>query len=52
MTLIAWIFCCRDRPVPASACASLKRPISRNPSDEISAFKDHRSYFARVDIGV
>lgn len=50
MTLIAGIFCRRDLPVPASAGVSLERSISRNPADDVSVFKDHRSYFAKIDI--
>lgn len=52
MTLIAGIFCRRDQPVPDSAGASLKSAISRNPADEVSVFKDQRSYFVKTDIGV
>lgn len=51
MTLIAGIFSRNDRPLTDSACASLRQTISRNPTDEVEIFKDHRSCFAKVDIG-
>jgi len=51
MTLIAGIFSRNDRPLADSACASLRQAISRNPADEVKTFRDHRSYFAKVDIG-
>jgi asparagine synthase (glutamine-hydrolysing) len=51
MTLIAGIFSRNDRPLADSACASLRQAISRNPTDEVKAFRDSRSYFAKVDIG-
>jgi hypothetical protein len=51
MTLIAGIFSRNDRPLTDSACASLRQTISRNPTDEVETFRDHRSYFAKVDIG-
>jgi asparagine synthase (glutamine-hydrolysing) len=50
MTLIAGIFSRNDRPLADSACASLRQAISRCPADEVKAFRDHRSYFAKVDI--
>jgi asparagine synthase (glutamine-hydrolysing) len=51
MTLIAGIFSRTDQPLADSACASLRRTISRNPSDEVEIFRDQRSCFAKVDIG-
>lgn len=51
MTLIAGILSRNDRPLADSACASLQQLISRNPTDEVKTFRDHRSYFAKVDIG-
>ena len=51
MTLIAGIFSRNDRPLADSACASLRQTISRNPTDEVEIFRDHRSCFAKVDIG-
>lgn len=51
MTLIAGILSRNNRPVSDSACASLRQSLSRNPADEVSAFKDRSSYFAKVDIG-
>jgi len=51
MTLIAGMLSRTDRPLADSACASLRQAISRNPADEVKAFRDHRSYFAKVDIG-
>jgi asparagine synthetase B (glutamine-hydrolysing) len=50
VTLIAGIFSRNDRPLADSACASLRQAISRNPVDEVKAFRDRRSYFAKVDI--
>jgi asparagine synthase (glutamine-hydrolysing) len=51
MTLIAGILSRNDRPIPDSACESLRHSISRQAEDEVSVFKDDRSYFAKVDIG-
>lgn len=51
MTLIAGMFSRNDRPLADSACASLQQAISRNPAAEVKAFRDRRSYFAKVDIG-
>ena len=51
MTLIAGMFSRSDRPIPDSACASLRQAISRNPAEEVKSFRDCRSYFAKVDIG-
>lgn len=51
MTLIAGIFSRNDRPLTDLACAGLRQSISRNPTDEVAIFRDHRSYFAKVDIG-
>lgn len=50
MTLIAGILSRNDRPLADSACATLGQAISRNPADEIKAFRDRRSYFAKIDI--
>lgn len=50
MTLIAGMFSRHDRPLADSPCASLRRVISRNPADEVKAFRDRRSYFAKVDL--
>ena len=51
MTLIAGMFSRNDRRLADSACASLRRAISRNRAEEIKSFQDSRSYFAKVDIG-
>jgi asparagine synthetase B (glutamine-hydrolysing) len=51
MTLIAGIISRREHPLPDSICAGLARSISRHPNDEVKAFRDRSSYFARVDIG-
>ena len=50
MTLLAGMFARHDRPLAESACASLRQAISRNPADEVKAFRDRRSYFAKVDL--
>ena len=50
MTLIAGILSRNDRPLADSACGSLRQALSRNPADEVKAFRDRRSYFAKVDI--
>jgi asparagine synthase (glutamine-hydrolysing) len=50
MTLIAGMLSRHNRPLAASACASLRQVISRNPVDEVKAFRDRRSYFAKVDL--
>ena len=50
MTLIAGMLSRHDRQLADSACASLRRVISRNPADEVKAFRDRRSYFAKVDL--
>lgn len=51
MTLIAGILSRNNRPLSESACASLRQSVSRNPDDEVSAFRDRLSYFAKLDIG-
>ncbi len=51
MTLIAGIISRRERPLPDSVCAGLAQSISRHPNDEVKAFRDRSSYFAKVDIG-
>ena len=51
MTLIAGIFSRNNQPLADSACAGLRQAISRNPADEVEIFRDHRSCFAKVDIG-
>ncbi|MDQ2921491.1 MAG: asparagine synthase-related protein, partial [Acidobacteriota bacterium] len=51
MTLIAGIFSRENRSIPASACESLRRSISRHSVDEVHVFKDDRSYFVKIDIG-
>jgi asparagine synthetase B (glutamine-hydrolysing) len=51
MTLIAGIFSRNNQPLAVSACAGLRQTISRNPADEVEIFRDHRSCFAKVDIG-
>ena len=50
MTLIAGMFSRHDRPLADSDCASLRQRISRNPADEVKAFRDRRSYIAKVDL--
>ena len=52
MTLIAGIFSRNNQPLLDSDCVSLRQTISRNPADEVQTFKDHRSFFAKVDTGV
>ncbi len=37
-------------PVPTSVCESIKRLISRNPSDEVKVFGDRHAFLAKVDI--
>jgi len=51
MTLITGILSRNDRRLADSACATLGQALSRNSADEIRAFRDRRSYFAKVDIG-
>lgn len=51
MTLIAGIFSRTNRPVAEADCAEVRGLISRNPADEVKTFMDHRSFFAKVDIG-
>lgn len=52
MTFFAGIFSRNVKQVvPPSACEALKGAISRHPHDEISIFKDDRSFFVKVDIG-
>jgi hypothetical protein len=51
MTLIAGIFNRKNRPVSDAAAAGLQRAMSRNPDDKIQVFRDHRSYFAKLDVG-
>src|SRR5438034_3742761 len=51
MTLIAGVFSRKDRPIPASTSENLRQSISRHTDDEISVFKDARSFFVKVDIG-
>jgi asparagine synthase (glutamine-hydrolysing) len=51
MTLIAGILSRNDRPIPDSASESLRQSISRQGEDQVSVFKDDRSYFVKVDIG-
>lgn len=52
MTLIAGILSRKAQPLPELVCASLERSLSRNPTDKVGVFKDHRSYFVKLDIGV
>jgi hypothetical protein len=51
MTLIAGIFSRNNQPLADSDCAQVRQTISRNPADEVEIFRDHRSCFAKVDIG-
>ncbi len=52
MTLIAGIVSRhKDRAVHASARDSLRRLISREPSDEVRVFEDERSCLLKVDVG-
>jgi asparagine synthase (glutamine-hydrolysing) len=51
MTLIAGIFSRNNQPLADSACTGLRQTISRNPAEEVEIFRDHRSCFAKVDIG-
>jgi asparagine synthase (glutamine-hydrolysing) len=52
MTLIAGIISRnRNQTVPDSVCESLKQLISRQPSDEISVFRDERSCVVKLDVG-
>src|SRR5207302_1562600 len=50
MTLIAGIFSRGGQSVADADCASLSQLISRNPTDEVKTFRDHRSFFAKLDI--
>lgn len=52
MTLLAGILSRnKDTSIAASTCEVLNRSISRNPNDEVKAFKDSRCYLIKVDIG-
>jgi asparagine synthase (glutamine-hydrolysing) len=51
MTLIAGIFSRNNQPLADADCAQVRKLISRNPADEVKTFQDHRSFFAKVDIG-
>src|SRR6267142_5878518 len=51
MTLIAGILSRNNQPLPDSACARIRQSISRNPADEIKVFRDHSTFFAKVDVG-
>lgn len=51
MTLIAGMLSRGDRALKESACASLAQSISRDSADEVHVIRDHRSFFAKVDIG-
>jgi len=50
MTLIAGMLSRNDRPLTDAGCASLRQAISRHPADEVRAFRDRLSYFAKVDV--
>ncbi len=52
MTLIAGIFSRSDQPLADSDCESLRQTISRNPIDQVETFRGHRSFFAKVDMGI
>lgn len=52
MTMFAGIFSRHeDQPLPESVCHGLRRVISRDLKDEVRTFRDHRCFFAKVDIG-
>ena len=52
MTLIAGIISRNsNHPVPVSVCDTLKRLISRNPSDEVDVFQTTSGFFVKTDIG-
>jgi hypothetical protein len=52
MTLIAGIVSrSRDMPVPAEACAALRRLISRTPDDNIFEYRTDGAYLLKLDIG-
>lgn len=52
MSLFAGIFSLnRSRPLPAAACDSLRRVVSRDPRDEPTVFKDEHCCFVKLDIG-
>ncbi len=51
MTLVAGIVSRRNQPLPEPACASLAQSITRRATDEVKVFRDHSSFFVKVDIG-
>ena len=52
MSLIAGVYNrSRDRPLQQSILTSLKRLISRHPSDDIDIFQDPKCVLMKVDIG-
>src|SRR4051812_47550780 len=52
MTILAGIYSRQEnQPPPASVCDALKRLISRNTSEQVEVFRDHRTYFVKVDVG-
>ncbi len=52
MTILAGVFS-RDHStrIPDSVCDTLKKSISRDPSDHPIEFRDAQAYFVKVDIG-
>lgn len=52
MTILAGILSRRaGRAVPESACADLRRAISRDPADKVEEFRDGASCLLKVDVG-
>src|SRR4051794_831653 len=52
MTILAGIYSRQEnQPPPASVCDALRGMISRNASEQGEVFRDHRTYFVKVDVG-
>jgi asparagine synthase (glutamine-hydrolysing) len=52
MTILAGVFSCNPSVrIPDSVCDSLKRNISRDPTDHPIEFRDAQAFFVKVDIG-
>jgi asparagine synthase (glutamine-hydrolysing) len=52
MTLIAGIFSRNGQALADADCDSLRQTISRDPIDQVETFRDGRSFFAKVNMGV
>ncbi len=52
MTMLAGVFTLDPRhPIPDASCETIRRTLSRDPSDEIRTFRDDRVFLAKLDIG-